>query len=68
MWAFPSGSFFFNPKQFIITNFILFYDWISCLVNEGKAASLAYPDLNKIFDTVSHSVLLRKLAAHGLNR
>jgi len=40
---------------------------VTHLVNEGKAMDVIYLDFNKAFDTVPHSVLLEKLAAHGLD-
>jgi len=42
--------------------------YIAYLVDEGKAVAVGYPDFSKAFDTVSHSILLKKLAAHRLDR
>jgi len=41
---------------------------VTHLVDEGKAVDVIYLDFSKTFDTVPHSILLEKLAAHGLDR
>jgi len=40
---------------------------VTHLVDEEKAVDVVYLDVNKAFDTVSHIILLEKLAAHGLD-
>ena len=50
-----------------MTSLISLYDLVTCLVDEGKAVDVVYPDFSKAFDTVYHSIL-QKLAARGLDR
>ncbi|PKU47317.1 rna-directed dna polymerase from mobile element jockey-like [Limosa lapponica baueri] len=51
-----------------LTNLISFYDHVTHLLDAGKAVDLVYLDLCKAFDTIPHSVLLEKLANHGIDK
>ncbi|GAB0182823.1 mitochondrial enolase superfamily member 1 [Grus japonensis] len=62
----PSQHRFMKGRS-CLTNLISFYDKVTCLVDEGKTVDVVYLDFSKAFDTVSHSMLLENLAAHGLD-
>jgi len=57
----------FMRGRFCLTNLISFYDQVTHLVGEGKSMGVIYLDFSKAFDTVPHSILLKKTAAHGLD-
>ena len=50
-----------------LTILISFYDQMTHLLDEGKAVDVVYLDFRKAFDAVPHSILLEKVAAHGLD-
>ncbi|KAK4827767.1 hypothetical protein QYF61_021512 [Mycteria americana] len=62
----PSQHGFMKGRS-CLTNLISFYDKVTPSVDEEKAVDVVYRDFSKAFDTISHSILLEKLAAHGLD-
>lgn len=49
------------------TNLIFFQGRETHLVDGGRAVNVVYLDFSKAVYTVSHSIRLEKLAAHGLD-
>jgi len=55
----------FMKGRSCLTNLSSFYNKMTHLVDEGKAVDFVYLHFSKALDTISHSILLEKLAAHG---
>ncbi|PKU45068.1 rna-directed dna polymerase from mobile element jockey-like [Limosa lapponica baueri] len=62
----PSQRGFMKGRS-CLTNLISFYDKVNHLVDEGNAVDVVYLDFSKAFDTISHRIILEKLAARGLD-
>ncbi|KAJ7405930.1 RNA-directed DNA polymerase from mobile element jockey-like protein [Willisornis vidua] len=58
----------YKTDRSCLTNLIYFCDQMTCLVDEGKTVNVVYLNSSKIFDTISHGIVLEKLAACGLDR
>jgi len=57
----------FHIPASCLNNLISFYDQVTRLVDEEKAVDVIYLDFSKAVDAVPDSILLEKLAAHGLD-
>lgn len=49
-----------------LSNLVSFFDRVTSLADEGKAVDVVYLNFSKASNTVSHSILLEKLAAQWL--
>jgi len=57
----------FTKGKSCLTNLIAFYDGMTGWIDEGRAVYVVYLDFNKVFNTVSHNILLGKLRKCGLD-
>ena len=59
-------QFGFRPNRSTELAVTLFTDLIRKEADGGKATGAIFIDLSKVFDTISHSVLLEKLSRYGI--
>ena len=64
MWDSQYG---FMKGRSCLTNLISFYDKMTRLLDKGKAIHIIYLDFQKAFDTITHRILIEKLAVRGLD-
>ena len=57
----------FTKEKSCLTNLITFYDGVTGRVDEGRAVDVVYLNFSKVFDTVSHNILLGKHRKCGLD-
>jgi len=57
----------FTKGKSCLTNLIAVYDDMTGWVDEGRAVDVVYLDFSKVFDMVSHNILLGKLRKCGLD-
>jgi len=67
-WDIRSSQHGFMKGRSCLTNLISFYEQVTLPVDEEKAVITIYLDFSKALDTVSHNILMGKLAVRSLDR
>ena len=58
----------FTKSKSCLTNLNAFYDKVTATIDKGSTVYILYLEVSKIFNTVSHSLLIIKWVRYGLDK